>query len=122
MRIPIDDFPAHQSLHATYHKRCTACGRKFKTEHDLIAHVNPETIDKDPKTRLQEWLQGRKLALPSYEVVRTKGDAHKQTFWVACHVTNAEQQRLSTEAQSRSRQQGEKAAAEMMLTRLIEGH
>ncbi|MEL0069033.1 MAG: ribonuclease III [Gammaproteobacteria bacterium] len=89
---------------------------------DLIAHVNPETIDKDPKTRLQEWLQGRKLALPSYEVVRTKGDAHKQTFWVACHVTNAEQQRLSTVAQSRSRQQVEKAAAEMMLTRLIEGH
>jgi len=89
---------------------------------DLIEHVNPETIDKDPKTRLQEWLQGRKLALPTYEVVKTSGEAHKQTFWVACHVTNADQSQISTEAQSKSRQQGEKAAAEMMLTRLIEGH
>ena len=47
MRIPIDDFPAHQSLHATFHKRCTACGRKFKTEHDLIAHVKKDHVSKD---------------------------------------------------------------------------
>ena len=89
---------------------------------DLIAHVNPETIDKDPKTRLQEWLQGRKLPLPDYQVIRTEGESHRMTFWVACHVTNTKQQTISTEAQSKSRQQGEKAAAEMMLTRLIEGY
>ena len=38
---------------------------------------------KDPKTELQEWLQGRKLALPHYAVMATTGAAHRQTFEVA---------------------------------------
>ncbi len=41
---------------------------------------------KDPKTELQEWLQGRKMKLPQYRVVATLGEAHKQTFDVECEV------------------------------------
>lgn len=88
---------------------------------DLLEHVNPDTIDKDPKTRLQEWLQARQLDLPAYEVLKTSGEAHNQTFWIACHVTEKDGQQLTTETQSKSRQQGEKASAEMMLTKLIAG-
>lgn len=41
---------------------------------------------KDPKTRLQEYLQARKFPLPSYDIVKTKGEAHKQTFHIECKV------------------------------------
>jgi len=45
-----------------------------------------EAIGKDPKTELQEWLQGRKMNLPLYRVVATLGAAHKQTFDVECEI------------------------------------
>jgi ribonuclease-3 len=41
---------------------------------------------KDPKTELQEWLQGRKMKLPAYRVAGTLGAAHKQTFDVECEI------------------------------------
>jgi ribonuclease-3 len=41
---------------------------------------------KDPKTELQEWLQGRKMQLPQYNVVATSGAAHRQIFDVACDI------------------------------------
>ena len=41
---------------------------------------------KDPKTELQEWLQGRKMKLPVYRVAATLGAAHKQTFDVECEM------------------------------------
>ena len=41
---------------------------------------------KDPKTELQEWLQGHKMKLPVYRVAGTLGAAHKQTFDVECEV------------------------------------
>ena len=88
---------------------------------DLLLHVNPDTIDKDPKTRLQEWLQARQLALPKYEVIKTSGEAHNQTFWVACRVVDKYGNEMATETQSKSRQKGEKASAELMLTKLIAG-
>ena len=43
-------------------------------------------IGKDPKTELQEWLQGRKMNLPIYRVVGTSGAAHQQTFDVECEI------------------------------------
>lgn len=39
---------------------------------------------KDPKTRLQEFMQSRQMALPEYAVVKTKGEAHNQYFYVEC--------------------------------------
>jgi dsRNA-specific ribonuclease len=50
--------------------------------------INPQmpAAAKDPKTELQEWLQGRKMKLPVYRVAATLGVAHKQTFEVECEV------------------------------------
>lgn len=49
--------------------------------------AEPEQL-KDPKTRLQEYLQGQRKALPVYEVLHIEGDAPKQVFTVQCHVTD----------------------------------
>ena len=52
----------------------------------IIQGVDPKTLGKDPKTLLQELLQGRKLDLPSYTVVATHGAAHSQMFDVECSI------------------------------------
>ena len=51
-----------------------------------FARIDPATLDKDPKTRLQEWLQARKIAVPDYVVTATVGEAHAQTFTIECRI------------------------------------
>lgn len=70
---------------------------------------------KDAKTSLQEWLQGRKMHLPHYEVTDVLGAAHRQTFEVACRV---DELALRTLGQGPSRRAAEQAAAAIMLRRL----
>ena len=70
---------------------------------------------KDAKTALQEWLQGRKMQLPQYEVVQVLGAAHQQTFEVACTVV---EKGLRALGQGASRRAGEQAAAAAMLRAL----
>ena len=70
---------------------------------------------KDAKTALQEWLQGRKMRLPHYEVTRILGEAHRQTFEVACHVA---ERNLTQVGQGASRRAAEQAAAAAMLQAL----
>lgn len=48
--------------------------------------LNPSSIAKDHKTRLQEYLQSRKISVPKYEVLETTGEAHEQTFRVVCNI------------------------------------
>lgn len=48
--------------------------------------IDPATSGKDPKTLLQEYLQARRLALPQYAVVATRGEAHDQQFQVECAI------------------------------------
>lgn len=67
---------------------------------------------KDAKTSLQEWLQGRKMPLPQYEVTQIQGAAHRQTFEVACSVASLGLRRLG---QGASRRAAEQAAAAAML-------
>jgi ribonuclease-3 len=74
-----------------------------------------EAIGKDPKTELQEWLQGRKMNLPLYRVVGTQGAAHKQTFDVECDVVEFN---FSERGIGGSRRAGEQAAAAAMLQAL----
>jgi ribonuclease-3 len=76
--------------------------------------INPtmEAIGKDPKTELQEWLQGRRMKLPSYRVVSTLGVAHKQTFDVECEIPEFN---LAERGIGGSRRAGEQAAAAAML-------
>ncbi|MCR6479259.1 ribonuclease III [Variovorax sp. ZS18.2.2] len=79
--------------------------------------INPrmEAAAKDPKTELQEWLQGHKMKLPLYRVAATLGAAHKQTFDVECEVPELG---LRERGIGGSRRAGEQAAAAAMLIRL----
>ncbi|NOZ10933.1 MAG: ribonuclease III [Gammaproteobacteria bacterium] len=52
----------------------------------ILASVNPDELLKDPKTRLQEWLQKRSIAVPHYSVLAVQGEAHHQHFIVHCQV------------------------------------
>ena len=52
----------------------------------LLRGADPEILGKDPKTRLQEFLQSRRIALPEYLIVATRGDAHVQSFVVECRI------------------------------------
>jgi ribonuclease III len=74
-------------------------------------------VAKDPKTALQEHLQGRKLALPRYSVQRTEGEAHDQTFTVECRVDDLG---VVANGQGTSRRAAEQAAAEAVLAQLDE--
>jgi len=83
-----------------------------------LAHL-PDTDDlKDSKTRLQEYLQSRGLPLPAYEVVRTDGEIHAQTFWVRCEVNTLG--RAAT-GQGLSRRRAEQEAAAMVLRDILDG-
>lgn len=53
---------------------------------DALATVDPRTTGKDPKTLLQEYLQSRRIALPQYAVVATRGEAHEHVFQVECVI------------------------------------
>jgi ribonuclease-3 len=74
-----------------------------------------DAIGKDSKTELQEWLQGRKLKLPSYRVVATLGAAHRQTFDVECEIAELN---LAERGIGGSRRAAEQAAATAMLDTL----
>lgn len=73
---------------------------------------------KDPKTQLQELLQARRLALPEYEVVEVNGEAHAQTFKVACTVPGFDQPSIGI---GNSRRRAEQEAARHALQRLTTG-
>jgi ribonuclease III len=72
---------------------------------------DPHTL-KDAKTRLQEYLQSRSLALPGYAVLAVQGEDHAQTFKVSCEVPGLE---LATHGEGSSRRRAEQEAAERML-------
>ena len=82
---------------------------------ELISGSETESWRKDAKTELQEWLQGRKLPVPSYSIVATLGQAHAQTFEVACAVPALG---LSEHGEGKSRRAAEQEAAQRMLGRL----
>lgn len=69
----------------------------------------------DPKTRLQEILQARKLELPEYEVEQTRGKSHNQIFTVSCNIAMLD---LKTSGSGSSRKKAEQQAATKMLTRI----
>ncbi len=73
-----------------------------------------ETL-KDSKTRLQEFLQSRRAALPQYELVSVEGEAHEQTFHIRCAVELLKQ---PTEGHGSSRRQAEQEAARQALIAL----
>jgi ribonuclease-3 len=74
---------------------------------------------KDPKTRLQEYLQSRQQSLPEYTVVETTGDAHDQRFRVQCRISGTDTP--FTEGVARNRRKAEQKAAAQMLEQLETG-
>ncbi|MEO6697812.1 MAG: ribonuclease III [Paraperlucidibaca sp.] len=76
---------------------------------------------KDPKSRLQEWLQARRLDLPHYEVLLVTGEAHDQFFKVRCDVPEISptQPAFSTEGNGVSRRFAEQEAANMALQKIL---
>ncbi len=82
----------------------------------LIDELKPGHFQKDAKTRLQEWLQGRKKPLPRYQLMETTGAAHEQRFAVACHIDSPA---LRTIGHGSSRRIAEQVAAEQALKELL---
>lgn len=78
----------------------------------ILQTVDPKTLGKDAKTLLQEYLQGKKIPLPQYNVVATHGAAHNQEFEVECLVPKLDIQVFGTGG---SRRAGEQAAAKLAL-------
>lgn len=70
---------------------------------------------KDPKTRLQEWLQARQRPLPTYELVSESGDDHAKTFRVGCSISDPT---LGAEGEGSSRRNAEQAAAAALIEKL----
>lgn len=83
---------------------------------NLLDDVNEQKVLKDPKSRLQEWLQAKQFALPTYQLLDTKGNAPNQTFIVRCQV---DVDNVADVVQSgESRRIAEQKTAEIMLTQL----
>jgi ribonuclease-3 len=80
-----------------------------------IAAISPDRAVKDPKTRLQEYLQGRHLPLPEYQVLDIEGQDHAQIFRVECRVPGLAE---ALRGEGGSRRKAEQEAAEMALRRL----
>lgn len=80
--------------------------------------IKPGINQKDPKTRLQEHLQSRKQALPLYEVLDVKGEAHNQQFTMSCQIEGMK----AMLGKGTSRRKAEQIAAQNMLTALLGDH
>ena len=88
----------------------------FEAARAVIARLYAEPMSrlatgeqsKDPKTRLQEFLQGRRLPLPSYGVASITGEAHAQSFEVRCDLPDLG---ISSTGCGRNRRAAEQEAA-----------
>src|SRR6476661_3424909 len=82
---------------------------------EIIETTDLASWSKDAKTELQEWLQARRLQVPSYRISATRGQAHAQTFEVECSVPALN---LTESGEGRSRRTAEQEAARRMLDSL----
>ncbi|MCK6407726.1 ribonuclease III [Thauera sp.] len=78
----------------------------------LLAEVDPLKPSKDAKTALQEWLQARRMPVPTYIMVQALGEAHAQEFEVACEIPKLG---VRTLARGASRRIAEQQSAELAL-------
>lgn len=83
----------------------------------VIARIELKKLSKDPKTQLQEYLQGRKLRLPKYTIVATEGEAHEQHFRVECAIAELD---IQVMGEGTSRRKAEQEAARLAYKRVQE--
>lgn len=79
---------------------------------EVILATEADSWTKDAKTELQEWLQARRIAVPAYRIVATRGEKHAQTFEVECAVPTLG---LAECGEGRSRRLAEQEAARRLL-------
>lgn len=79
---------------------------------ERLESIDLQDTQKDPKTRLQEFLQSRQSPLPRYEVLSVEGEAHAQTFTIECHIEMLSQRTLGI---GPSRRHAEQQAASKAL-------
>ncbi|GGB74510.1 ribonuclease III [Shewanella inventionis] len=84
----------------------------LKWYEERLAKIKPGINQKDPKTILQEHLQGFKKPLPDYQVVAVEGEAHDQTFTVECKISELNQ--VVTGVASSRRKAEQLAAAQVL--------
>jgi ribonuclease-3 len=82
-----------------------------------LEEVSPAQAAKDPKTTLQEYLQGRGMPLPDYQLLQIDGEDHRQQFTVRCHLPDLG---LELDGAGSSRRRAEQAAADAALEALGE--
>ena len=80
-----------------------------RTFAELLRDADPSALGKDPKTRLQEWLQGRRMPVPDYRIVEVSGEAHAQRFVAECSIAALG---IAAHGSGSSRRAAEQAAAE----------
>ncbi len=73
-----------------------------------LAQVDVTTLGKDAKTLLQEYLQSKRIPLPSYKIIATQGEAHSQLFQVECNIPPL---KITTRGEGNSRRNAEQQAA-----------
>lgn len=84
----------------------------------ILSSLTPETFSKDPKTRLQEMLQGSHLPRPAYAIVNTTGAAHQRSFTCECRIESAG---VLTYGKASSRREAEQEAAALAIEELSKG-
>ena len=95
----------------------------FDAARDVIGRCYAEAMNaidtgssgKDPKTRLQEWLQAKGMPLPEYTITAIEGEAHRQQFTVGCRIPSLD--RVTT-GHGSSRRIAEQEAARVALAEI----
>lgn len=82
---------------------------------DILKNSTLETLVKDPKTRLQEYLQSKQMDLPEYSVIVERGEAHDRVFTVRCNIPAMT---VSVQAEGKSKRNAEQSAAQLALDSL----
>ncbi|XBC38403.1 MAG: ribonuclease III [Buchnera aphidicola (Floraphis choui)] len=80
-----------------------------------LERISPGDTQKDPKTRLQEYLQSKHLPLPEYLVEQVYGEAHNQLFTIYCEITGMHEKFIGIGS---SRRKAEQEAAQSALIKL----
>jgi ribonuclease III len=97
----------------------SVCRKRVKLWYQQrLENLTLAVTEKDPKTRLQEFLQGKGKGLPLYTMVAVEGEPHNQTFTVKCTITSSTH---FTEGIGTTRRQAEQEAAKKMLENLGHG-
>ena len=89
----------------------------LKLFQNKLKKLSLDSHKKDPKTRLQEYVQAHKLELPSYTVTSIEGEQHDQQFYVKCVVASLD---LECEGEGSSRRRAEQDSADRMLTQIYQ--